>query len=263
MLKRLPLIALCVVLLGAEECTPPEVPPPPPPGRSPYCYGDYTFTKKALDKVDGVVDAIFGGEESTDRRATLRIQMGSSRCTGVALGPQTAATVAHCVRNATEATAALGQWGVPPFWHMTGKDIHPDADLAIVWYENGDRDSGKPLAEPYVSDIFDPLNREHASKCVRFIAQGWGRWEGGTLSLRECTYGIDRIANDGQLYMRDHGPDECRICYGDSGGPLYAEMEDGSLMLAGLTAGTWNDCKEKSSHTALEPRREWVEERIK
>lgn len=266
-MTRVVLAALAVLLLGAQDCEPTPAPPPgPEPGESPYCYGEYTIPTKitnAAGDVAGYVNSLFGGEESADRRATLRVQMGSSRCTGVALGPYTAMSAAHCVRNAEVATAALGYGGVPPFWHMTSKDVHPDTDLAVIWYDNGDRDNGEPLAEPYVNRIFDPLNQEHASKCVRFIAQGWGRWEGDTLSLRECTYGIDRIAWDGELYVRDHGPDECRICFGDSGGPLYAEMEDGSLMLAGITRNTWGECTIKSGHNALEPYRAWVEERIR
>lgn len=264
-MKRLTLILFALLLIGADECNQPvPLPPPgPEPGESPYCYGEYTTWMTVKNGVSGAINALYGGEESVDRRATLRIAMENSRCTGVAVGPQTALTAAHCVRNATQATAALGGYSTPPYWDMSGKDVHPDTDLAVVWYSNGSREEGKPLEEPYVSDIFDPLNPQHASKCVRFIAQGWGRWEQSALSLRECTYAIDEIAWDGELYVRKHGPEECRICFGDSGGGLYAEMSDGSLMLAGITRNTWGDCTIQSGHNALQPYRDWFEERVR
>jgi len=256
-MKRLLLILLFVPLMG-QECEPPK----PGPDDNPYCYGSPTVGKQVRDGVSEVYNTIFGGEESTDRRSTLRIAKESSRCSGVAVGPHTALTAAHCVRTANQATAALGGYGVKPYWDMTSKAIHPDTDLAIISYDNGDRDEGKVLEEPYISKIFDPLNPYHASRCLRLIAQGWGRWEESALSLRECTYKIDEIAWDGELYISKHGPDGCRICMGDSGGPLYAEMDDGSLMLAGITRTTWGECTVQSGHNALQPYSEWLTEQI-
>jgi hypothetical protein len=272
-MKRLLLLLLLLPVMG-QDC---ETPPPePPPNRSPYCYGTPSTVKQVKDGVAAAYSAIFGGEESTDRRATLRMGFPNSRCTGVAVGPHRALTAAHCTHGQDSTTAALSGYGEPPYWDATGWTEHPDyllylysgnidlerrkSDISVVRFDKA-RTGEDGLPEDYVPDIFDPLDPADASQCVRFIAQGWGKWEGDALSLRECEYDIDQVTE--RQVISHHGPDECRICFGDSGGPLYAEMSDGSLKLVGLTSTTNNqECSIASAHVRLSTHKDWLEKQV-
>ena len=267
-MKRL--ITLLALLLMGQNCESP--PPEPPPDRSPYCYGDPTVWKQVTDGVAAGYAALFGGEESVDRRATLRMAMDSGRCTGVAIDAGHAVTAGHCVWGSSKVNAALGGYGEPPYWDQTAVAVHPDykkyrqqgnvggdrrADLAVIDYGASRDGEYEGLPPEYAPKIFDPENPEHASRCLRFRAQGWGRWEESRLSLRECEYRIDRLT-EGELFT-DHGPDECRICFGDSGGPLYAEMDNGELWLAGITRITGSqDCDRYSGHVRMSKFENWI-----
>jgi hypothetical protein len=256
-MKRL-LLAAVLVLWGCPAA--PEAPLPAPD--SPYCTGSYTIGKRAEDAVEGVIQAIMGGEKSTDRRATVQMRMTNGLCTGVAIDEHTVLTAAHCTDGSYDTSVVIGtepgtfvatrvtehpeymQWS-----HRLGGDPH--SDIAIVKVE-------EKIPAPYVTKVFDPANEEHVSRCAGgFVAQGWGRWEGTELDLRETEYDIDDLTE--KLVITDNEPGEGRICFGDSGGPLYALMDNGELWLVGLARTTGSmDCTIQSTHVRASWAEGWV-----
>lgn len=272
MKKLLPLLGL--LLLTAQDCEQPE---PGPDPVSQYCSGnDYTisgyFTSIARD-VQGAWDSILMGEPSADRRATVRVRFGEAYCSGVVLGPRTVLTAGHCGYAAdTTHNIHLGGWGSEPYREVKHV-VHPDyldyvyggnrdlekrkADLMLVFV---DRD----LPEPYVGlDFYTPgLSRF----CAGLVAQGWGRWEGDTLSLRETRYIITDATDPKYLISRAYqlpdGEDSGRICFGDSGGPLYADV-NGVPTLAGITTTTMSsDCLAGGTHVNAAHFSDWVVDEI-
>jgi hypothetical protein len=254
--KRLLLLLPGFALILGSNCDKTETPDePPPPDASPYCYGTAPLTKRIGDDLSAVYNAIMGGQASADRRATLQVRMTNGMCTGVALDAYTALTAAHCTNGSFDVTAVVGT--EPGYFKAVRVIEHPDyatdwhSDLAILKFD-------KPLPGPYVDQIFDPENPEHASRCVSGVAQGWGRWEGTELSLRETEYDIDRVTE--KLVITDNEWGEGRICFGDSGGPFYAEMEDGQLWLVGNARTTGSlDCTIESTHVRASAFADWIE----
>lgn len=256
------------MLLLGQDCE--SEPPAPEPGEDPYCYGSPTVYKYVTDAA-GDIWAIMRGDESTDRRATLRVAMSGGYCTGVVYGPHTFLTAGHCTWGQSTVNASLGGYSQPPYWNHTSKVEHPEYakyrqsgnqyragrywDVSVVQV-GLDRTETEPLPEPYVDGFFDFEN--DPAHCVGMVIQGWGQWEGSGLSLREAPYQIDQLNNTSVRSLV--APDEGAICFGDSGGPLYAEMDDGSLKLVGLTSTTDSqDCLVGNTHARVDTMADWIE----
>jgi len=276
-MKRIIPALLIFGLLTAQDCEPSG----PGPDASPYCYGSPTVYKQVTD-VAGDFWALLRGEASIDRRATLRMSMPGYRCTGVALDAETAITAAHCTWGSDAVSAVIdkdleniGSPNSRDYFDAVSWKEHPEyarykqsgnvyaagrySDLSVVKLKGSRINPDAPLPEPYVDGFFDPLDPNDAGHCVRYLAQGWGQWEEATLSLREGEYHVSTVTDTSvNTFIRPDGP---AICFGDSGGPLYAEMSDGSLKLVGITSTTMSsDCLKGSTHVRVSPLfSEWIE----
>lgn len=269
-MKRLaPLLLLCAFLMGQESCE--EV----PPELVGYCAGnDYSIWDSVVagyerDGFDGAYSTIIGGEPSDNRRSTVQIRFGSSYCSGVVLAENLVLTAGHCgYGDATEHNVYLPtRKPGSDFVDLEGPFkaakhvVHPDylewvanpvllnkreADLMILIMEDH-------LPPPYVGINFYQSNA--AKICRGLVAQGLGRWEGSGLSLREAKY---QITNETARMLRSKNTEAGKICYGDSGGPLYADVA-GQILLAGITSTTMStDCLAGGSHVKASEFQPWV-----
>ena len=294
---RLLLLTLALVLLGGQDCTPPEPDPPPgpnPQGGTAYCFGlDYTIWDSVVDGVKGAYNTIIDGEISTNRRSTVRVFFGQAYCTGVAISPHTVLTAAHCGYAATT-THQIRLDGDPEVYQSSEHVFHPDylswinaaggssADVFDVHGELYDAATGnkyegvgptradgysagslegrkadlmllytdQSLPPPYLSIDRKTYDSSLNSTCFGLVAQGYGRdgaGVGGT--LRESTYKITQETDKGlKSVLTDAG----KICFGDSGGPLYADVGPGTLYLAGITTTTMSqDCLRGGTHVKV------------
>ena len=291
-MKKLLLILALGLLTMGQDCdkTDPEPPPPPPDPVSEYCYGnDYSVLQAALHQdAKGEEVGLFGGKESilhgdpsTDPRATVYVAFGSSYCTGVALSPTIVLTAGHCGYGSDTAHAVYtfsrdqsGALHTDQRFGVKKHVVHPDY-LKYVYSGNRDMEARKadlmllfleePLPDSYlrVAGFYDS---KFAKFCRGMVAQGFGRHETPGRDLRETKYVITQVT-DKYLISRaaevPPGEEAGRICFGDSGGPLYADV-GGVPYLAGVTTTTMSsDCERGGTHVRLTPFIDWIIETIK
>jgi Trypsin len=256
----LPIFAFSLLIM-AEDC---EQPMPEPQGGTAYCYGNdysvldgiqYGYEKNGLS---GAYDSIMQGTSSTDKRATVRVGFGKSYCSGVALNPRIVLTAAHCGYG-EETTHRVYLKDDPLEYRSTKKIVHPDyleyvktgnyefrkADLMLLYMDD-------PVPAPYVSTIY---NSSLAKFCHGLVAQGWGKWEQPELDLRESKY---IITQESEKLLTSRNAPEGKVCYGDSGGPLYADVA-GVPQLAGITStAIGTDCLVGANHVKLSFFQDWI-----
>jgi hypothetical protein len=133
---------------------------------------------------------------------------------------------------------------------------HPDYrsapynDLALLFFE-------QDLPGPYVSQVYDAAK---ATECGGLLAQGWGKSETSAVDLNESDYRVVK-ENMKTLYTKQLNPGG--ICFGDSGGPLYAFVGT-ETMLAGVTSTTYSqDCLIGGDHVRLSYYVPWLDEHVK
>ena len=244
---------VALALLGAD-CQP--GPPEPPPEPNDYCatavvQPEPTAYESAVDYVSSKLATIIGGEPSTDRRATALVLIGSSRyCSGTVVGKRTVLTAGHCegpemsVRIGAQTFAAAG---IHPHPNYSGN--WPYNDLMLLTFE-------QDLPGPYVGMFYEA----GTEGCTELLAQGWGEDNlPGPIQLNESRYSV--VKEDAMvLYTKQIKPGG--ICFGDSGGPLYAVV-DGELQLAGVTSTTYTqDCLVGGDHVNLRFYKPWLEANI-
>ena len=261
---RLLLLTLALVLMG-QDCEPTE-PPTPPEGGSDYCYGnDYSISKSLQYAVsnDGIIGAEYGailnGIPSGDRRSTVQVLFGQSYCSGVILDQHHVLTAGHCGYAST--TVHMIKAGDQTFT-AESHVVHPDylkyvanpadrearkADLMVIYVPDD-------LPGPYVGYQF--YESGVAPVCSGLVAQGWGKSETPGAQLRETKYVITE--EKPKLLTSIADPTAGKICFGDSGGPLYADVA-GKARLAGITTTTFSqDCLVGGNHVKVFAFRDWI-----
>ncbi|MDH3598020.1 MAG: S1 family peptidase [Candidatus Tectomicrobia bacterium] len=264
------LIPLLALLLMGQDCAPTPPPEQNPQGGTDYCYGlEYSVWDSVVEGVKGAYNTIIGGEESTNRRATVQIFFGSSYCTGVVLSPHTVLTAAHCgYAEGVEHRIKLD--GHSEFIISNESLVHPDY---WGWVRGGDLEARKSdlmllytdeeIPGPYI-ELTRLYSSVQAPKCFGLIAHGWGRDEYPETGaqLRESKY---KITQETSKYIKSVMTDVGKICFGDSGGPLYADVGPGTLHLAGITTTTMSmDCLRGGTHVKLFPVfKDWLQENLR
>jgi hypothetical protein len=253
-MKALAAVTLSLVLLGAD-CDPPG----PPAG---YCRGAETVPSaldSVIDGIGGIWNTIIGGTISTDRRSTVRVHFGQSYCSGVVLTPHTVLTAAHCGYGAATTHSIR-------FDDENGTEVQIAADEHLYhpdyqsWIDNNDLEGRKAdimllftettLPPPYTTKFYTSLS---ADACEELVAQGWGldEFPDEPATLRESNY---MVTNEEARVIRTKQAGWGGICFGDSGGPLYAVLGGGldSVQVAGITSTTMSqDCLIGSTHVKL------------
>ena len=93
--------------------------------------------------------------------------------------------------------------------------------------------------------------------CTELIAQGLGKSEfNEPPTLRESSYSV---VKEDAMVLHTKQINWGGICFGDSGGPLYAVV-NGELQLAGVTSTTYSqDCLVGGDHVNLRFYKPWIE----
>lgn len=268
-IKRfLPLVLISLFLLGAGDCEP--APPPEPEDDGSYCKG-----ATEGDVLDGLAESlglqvqelntIIGGDLSVDRRSTVYVEIiGHGYCTGVVLTPHTVITAAHCngdrghnlylARNDGNPIPVTNAIEHPEWWKWGSQNDFEarKADLMILH-------TSVPLPGPFPTALYDS---NFSRFCTGLTAQGWGKDEFPNEApiLRESAY---RVTLEEEKVIRTKQATWGGICFGDSGGPLYANLPGGP-QLAGITSTTASsDCLVASTHIKVAYYKQWIEANTK
>ena len=143
----------------------------------------------------------------------------------------------------------------------TGNLEDRKADMMILHLASALPDTVTP-----VKAFYDPAKA--ATFCNGLISQGFGQHETSGLDLRETKYVITNTSDPKYLTSRasdiPQGQESGRICFGDSGGPLYADVA-GVPELAGITTTTMSqDCLVGGTHVNVDypAFHAWIEAQI-
>lgn len=192
-------------------------------------------------KIYGGTKVAEGGWPST----VALVESGSTYCSGTAVTPNIVITAAHCAEGMRPANVSVylgdgqdggrvkGQFAVskivpsPLYDAWGGQDIN---DIAYLILKD-------PLDLPesaYIKVLVDPkeikelLSKGHNAKLVGFGERNSGaygsKWEVETV--------INKITLN-EIWIGGAGKD---TCYGDSGGPVYGQLENGEWRVYGVTS---------------------------
>jgi V8-like Glu-specific endopeptidase len=273
-MRRIPLLLLCLLLTGQEECEE-EV---KPEGASEFCWGVpdsgeevIILNPNAGPEVGYHINTIKDGNLSIDRRSTAYLRLiGRGGCSAVIIGPHTVMSAGHCHSSEgfrlyldkqdmydnndnyfeSHSYAVHADYTT---YSQTWDQSYNDADIMMVYFP-------AELPGPYPHLFFQP---GLASTCETIISQGWGLDENKKANtLREKEYTL--IGQEARRWQTMPVDKAGTGCYGDSGGPLYAKVEgEEKLYLIGVFSGIFDiDCSSRNSHSNNYAHREWIADHL-
>lgn len=267
--------------MGVSECEP--QPEPQPEG---FCPGQEGAVQSVVRRVEGMWNTIIGGQPAENRYSTVYVvAVNQGACTGTVLTPHTVLTAGHCIGDGAHRIYLEPGTGVP-YFTASATLIHPGYyrwstyrgephdDLALVYVD------GQTLPPPYVEGLYQSGN----PNCESLLSQGWGQTDRSDAPPPEdyerlpCPEGKTKCLQESSIYvLREKATDLDTqiphwggICFGDSGGPIYAKMSDGRMLVAGVTSTTtaancvgYNSTRAYSTHVNLTAYRDWIDANVR
>jgi hypothetical protein len=185
----------------------------------------------------------------------------------VIIAARTVLTAAHCGYGATTTHTIQfqhqgGLINIAANEHL----YHPDYQ---TWIDNNDLDGRESdimllftdadLPLPYASTLYAS---DDTGDCGSLLAMGWGldEFPNEPATLRESDY---MVTDEFDKTIRTKQATWGGICFGDSGGPLYAVVL-GTPQVAGITSTTMSqDCLIGSTHVKAVHFKTWIEDNVR
>jgi hypothetical protein len=163
-------------------------------------------------------------------------------------------------RNKPNYFVATAAYIHPGYYRWSSNRGEPHDDLMLLYV-------AETLPLPYAGGFYD--GAKYAGLCEGMTAQGWGQTEDRNDPLYvSCPDGLTKCLRESPYTVFLESPTEIRtkqltpggICFGDSGGPLYAYVKgQPEPFLAGITSTTAStDCKVSATHVKVSAYREWI-----
>jgi len=187
-------------------------------------------------------------------------------CTGTLVDPQVVVFAAHCMffaGGAQPSTIRFGEVGempereVPTVGCAMFPGWMPDeasfgSDVAFCVLE-------EPVTDVPIVPILMGCETEVLQPGQEITLVGFGATESGMLGVKhEVVTTINGSRNDGEVNVGGNGLSSCN---GDSGGPAYVQLEDGSWRAFGITSrGVSGNCSDPSVYGLIHTHVEWIEE---
>lgn len=216
---------------------------------------------------------VVNGDEITEETnlstlALFNADTGDFACSAVAYRPQIVLTAAHCVGSTNlEVSRSLDgpRIAVDDIYVHRNYTAAPYFDIAMLHL-------AEPIEGPFPAGIYDPAAGGYEPDfryfCTGMVAQGFGRTNGtNPRGLYTIPYEIGYASDLFTLETGPVNPDQ-GLCYGDSGGGLYAFMEDHpwqskpEFFIAGIAIWAYdgNTCTGQTRHNYLESYSMWIYE---
>ena len=171
-------------------------------------------------------------------------------CTATLVGPGLVLTAAHCVLDNAEICFRLGP-GPDQCVRPRRVDSHPTLDLATLQINEED------VADLGLIPFVVTENVATANWLGRPVeAAGYGRREDG--GQGELRFLATRVSEVGAIEWVTDGDGTRGLCNGDSGGPLLAVWQDGSVRLAGVLSLGDPGCVGRDRFVRTDIARSWL-----
>jgi hypothetical protein len=280
-MRYLHVLLIGALLLMGSECEPQ---PPKPQG---YCSGMEGVVSSVVKGVQGFWNVIIGGFPAEDRYSTVYVGIvGVGSCSGIVLNEHTVLTAGHCngpdgyhiypdrTGNPGERYVSTGHLIHPGYTRWENNRGEPHDDLMLIYFDNVE------LPGPFPLGFY---GSESSEICERTFGQGWGQTERPDAPPPEgydpipCAGDLSRCLQEASIKVLDENPTDIdtqlvsalnwgNICFGDSGGPLYAQLAgQPGLHLAGVTSTIsaancvgYDGNRAHSTHVKVWPYKDWI-----
>ncbi|MEM7155678.1 MAG: trypsin-like serine protease [Myxococcota bacterium] len=208
-------------------------------------------------------DPIWGGTASEDCAWPTTVFMEG--CTGTLVHPEVVVLASHCLFFAGGQAPAFAEFG-------TNSDA-PDRQVPVdtcTMYPGWQPETGGgidvafcTLSEPVLDVPIVPIlmgcETEVLGPGQEVTLVGYGITDSGSFGIKhEVVTTINNLEGDTEVNLGGNGTSSCN---GDSGGPAYLQLEDGSWRVFGVTSrGTSGNCADESIYGRISPYVEWMED---
>ena len=194
-----------------------------------------------------VSPAIIDGSNATSAPWAARLFVnGRENCSATIIAPTWILTARHCVDGAGTYTFHIGSLDQTQGEDATGVEIHthPNADLALVELDRS------------VSATYSPLGSVGAVEPGETVqVYGWG----ATCTDRpeiECQSQLLKVANVSVSSISCSNRVDGITAGGDSGGPMFATVSDGSYVQVGVASTS--DRQSFTAYGNITVYRDWI-----
>lgn len=206
--------------------------------------------------------SIFGGAalgrvsrlNAAQARSIARLQRadGSGLCTAIVVASGIALTARHCVNDTQNrflyfrsgTTAADDQVAV-----RVGM-VHDSLDVMSLRFEESALSA--PVEPLVLNDA--AIGPDWLNSLVEIAGVGQ-TIDGGVGHL---LYVVEPVVEFDDEYLVVDGGGATGACAGDSGGPLFARADDGSVRVAGILSAGSSSCMQKDRYTRTDTIRDWL-----
>jgi hypothetical protein len=209
--------------------------------------------------------AIYGGELASTCQwpTTVSVDTGVSYCTGTLVHPEIVIYAAHCVAGPRAAGIYFGEWDQsqePGHWvdvdsckgHPSFTSPGPHSN-DIAFCKLAQPVVGPPPTPPLMGCETDILV---AGQEVTIV--GFGQDETGNVAYKRWATTTLKTAPTAQSNTVQIGGGGVGACMGDSGGPAYVELDDGTWRAFGVVSGG-AACGQDGTFNVMHPYVEWIE----
>lgn len=202
---------------------------------------------------------IYGGEPA--KTCEWPTSVGLGRCTGTLVHPRIMLSAAHCsTPSKVQFGEAYGKSIVKTVkidWCEKNPDFKmKEGDFAFCYLKEA-------VTDVPIAPIAYGCEVEEIKEGAKIWLVGFGsREDGGSGTKYKVEIPINKVMSDGQEI--EVGGDGKASCYGDSGGPAFMKLSDGSWRTVGIVSrGTNKECGYPSVLTTAHSAVPWIQKTLK